>query len=103
METQLHKTRRPRALKLCFITKNAEEEQGEEVLLFVCFEQLIKRVCVFKTITYNTNNNTDGIFINREECWVSFFEGIDAKADAKANESKTKQKDEHLFGGCERK
>ena len=43
METQLHKTRRPRALKLCFITKNAEEEQGEEVLLFVClFEQLIK-------------------------------------------------------------
>jgi hypothetical protein len=36
MEMHLHKTRRPRALKrLCFITKNAEE-QGEEVLfLFV--------------------------------------------------------------------
>ena len=44
METQLHKTRRPRALKrrLCFITKNAEEEQGEEVSFLFVFEQLIK-------------------------------------------------------------
>ena len=60
------------------------------------------RVCVFKTITTynnNNNNNNNGIF-HREECWVSVFEGIDAKADAKANESKTKQKDEHLFGGA---
>ena len=48
-----------------------------------------------REIIYNNNN---GIF-NREECWVSFFEGINAKADAKANESKTKQK-EHFFGGA---